>query len=138
MHRGVVQEVDCLGHELGRGKCPHHHWFVNVQSTGDGLRGSERVVSVRGLSGVGEAFEDLLEVRGSEGSSKQVFMRRGGTRVKNVFNSRGGWRGHEREVNELIACFCISYMYNCFWASFLELLYHAICHQLISVKPLVV
>ena len=29
-------------------------------------------------------------------------------------------------------------MYNCFWASFLELLYHAICHQLISVKPLVV
>ena len=69
-HWGVIREVDSVGHEFGGGKHPHHHWFINVQSTGDGLRGSERVVSVRGLSGVRESFEDLLEVRGSEGSCK--------------------------------------------------------------------
>ena len=68
-----------------------HHWFVMVQSTGERLRGSKRVVGVRGLSGVRELLEDLLQVRGGEGSHKRVFMRRRGVRAKNIFNGGRCW-----------------------------------------------
>ena len=76
LHRVVVGKVNSVRHEVGGGKCPYNNWSIIVQSTGEGLWGSDNVVIwVRGLSRVREVLEHRLKVRGGEGSSKGVFMR---------------------------------------------------------------
>jgi hypothetical protein len=88
LHRGIVGKVDSVRHKLGRGKCPYNNWSVIIQSTGDGLWGSDIIIGVRGLSGVRESLEDLLEVHGGERGCQQVLMRRGGIGANDVFNCR--------------------------------------------------
>ena len=75
LHRGVVGKVNSVWYEVGRGNRLYNNWSVIVQSTGEGLRGSKRVIRLRGLSGVRETLEDLLEICSGERGSEGVLVR---------------------------------------------------------------